>query len=219
MEHGDFSSAHVINVRTGEVVAHWHGRIDPDLMGSQVLAPLGRLYNDALMGVESNNHGLTTLTALRRGRYHPIYMQRSPRYKHSVPTEILGWRTSSITKPLAADELNMALRQGDVILHCGDTVAELRTYVRDENNKMTGSPFDDRTVSLMIANQMRKYVFLPEYEIQRDPPPGTWGYAEKQLYGSMPFEKMNTRKRGPEPPKIGEHFVREPRISTKVREK
>jgi hypothetical protein len=209
MEHGDFSSCHVINARTGEVVAHWHGRIDPDLFGSQVLAPLGRLYNDALMGVESNNHGLTTLKALQRVRYHPLYMQRSPRYKRSVPTDILGWRTTQITKPLAADELNMALRQGDVILHCGDTIAELRTYVRDENNKMTGSPFDDRTVSLMIANQMRRYVWMPEYEVHRAPPPGTWGWAEKQLYGSTPFEKMSNSRRGPEPPRIGDQFARD----------
>jgi hypothetical protein len=83
MEHGDFSSVHVINARNGHVVAHWHGRIDPDLLGTDVLAPLGKMYNWALVGVESNNHGLTTLKALQRAKYRPIYMQRSPRYKRS----------------------------------------------------------------------------------------------------------------------------------------
>jgi hypothetical protein len=209
MEHGDFSSCHVINARNGEVVAAWHGRIDPDLFGSEVLCSLGRLYNQALIGVESNNHGLVTLKAMQRARYHPIYMQRSPRYKKSVPTEILGWRTSQVTKPYAAMELNMALREGDVILHDADTIAELRTFVRDENGRMSGSPFDDRTISLMIANQMTKHVFLPEYEVKREPPPGTWGWLDRQLYGDDVFGKIAKRKRPPEPAKIGDQWTRE----------
>ena len=210
MEHGDYSSAHIINVRDGVVAAHWHGRIDPDLFGSQVLAPLGRMYNDALIGVESNNHGLSTLKALQRVRYHPIYMQRSPRYKRSIPTDILGWRTSQINKPLAMDELNMALREGTVILEDEQTIAELRTFVRDDSGKMKGSPFDDRTVSLAIANQMLKYVWLKDFEPHREPGPGTMGWMEKQLYGDDVYQKIAPRHRlAPRDP-IGSHFVRDP---------
>ena len=209
MEHGDYSSAHVINARNGEVVATWHGRIDPDLFGSDVLGPLGKMYGDALIGVESNNHGLTTLKALYRAKYHPLYMQRSPRYKKSVPTDLLGWRTSQITKPLAIDELNMALRKGDVTLWEAETVAELRTFVRDDAGKLTGSPFDDRTISLAITYQMTKHVFLKQYEPRREPGPGTMGWFEKQLYGDAPLERM-TRKRPFEPKPIGQHYVRDP---------
>ncbi len=209
MEHGDYSSAHVINVRDGRVVAAWHGRIDPDIFGSQVLAPLGHMYNDALIGVESNNHGLSTLKALQRARYHPLYMQRSPRYKRSIPTDILGWRTSQITKPLAMDELNMALREGSVILEDAETIAELRTYVRNDAGKMTGSPFDDRTVSLAIANQMLKYVWLKDFEPHREPGPGTMGWMEKQLYGDSVYQKIAPRHRlSPREP-IGNQFVRD----------
>lgn len=209
LEHGDFSSAHVINARTGEVVAHWHGRIDPDLLGTQVLIPLGRWYNNALVGVESNNHGLTTLKALQRGRYHPIFMQRSPRYKKSVPTDILGWRTTQITKPLAVDELNMALREGSVLLRDAETVSELRTFVRDEAGRMHGSPFDDRTISLSIANQMLKHVWLKQFEPVRDPPPGTMGYMEKMLYGRDLGSDLSSRRKIPDQREpIGSNFVR-----------
>ena len=211
LEHGDFSSAHVINAKSGKVVAHWHGRIDPDEFGTKVLVPLGRWYNQALMGVESNNHGLTTLKALQRAKYHPLYMQRSPRYKKSVPTDILGWRTSSITKPLAADELNMALREGTVKLHCADTVTELRTFVRDDSGRMKGSPYDDRTMSLMITNQMLKHVFLPQYEPDLQPGPGTWGYMEKQLFGDVPLVNGSLRNRI-EPKPIGDRWVRDERV-------
>ncbi len=211
MEHGDFSSVHVINARTGHVVAHWHGRIDPDLFGTDVLAPLGKMYNWALMGVESNNHGLTTLKALQRAKYRPIFMQRSPRYKKSVPTEILGWRTSQITKPLAIDELNMALRDGAVTLWHRETIAELRTFVRDETGKkMSGSPYDDRTISLAITNQMVKYVFLKQFEPELEPGPGTMGWMEKNLYGDDVFGSATNRRRlGRDP--IGQHWVRSDR--------
>jgi hypothetical protein len=211
MEHGDFSSAHVINARNGHVVAAWHGRIDPDLFASHALIPLGKMYGDALIGVESNNHGLTTLKALHRNKYHPIYMQRSPRYKRSVPTEILGWRTTQITKPLAVDELNMALREDAVTLWDASTLAELRTFVRDDAGKMMGSPFDDRTISLAIANQMVKYVWLKQYEPERLPGPGTMGWFERQLYGDDVFAKISTAKRPKEPEPIGQHLSRNPR--------
>lgn len=215
MEHGDFSSVHVINVRNGDVVATWHGRIDPDQLGSDVLAPLGRWYNDALIGVENNNHGLTTLTALRRLRYHPLFMQRSPRYKRSVPTDIMGFRTSQITKPIMVDELNMALRDGSLHLFEEETIAELRTFVRDESGKMMGSPFDDRTISLAIANQMTKFVFLKQYEPEREPGPGTMGWYEKQLYGDAPFEQFAVRKRPAEPIPIGAAWTRSPQATLK----
>jgi Terminase large subunit, T4likevirus-type, N-terminal len=210
-EHGDFSSAHVINARNGHVVATWHGRIDPDLYGAQVLAPLGHLYGDALIGVESNNHGLTTLKALHRKKYHPIYMQRSPRYKRSVPTDILGWRTTQVTKPLAVDELNMALREGAITLWDAATLSELRTFVRDDAGKMSGSPFDDRTISLSIANQMIKYVWLKQYEPEREPGPGTMGWFERQLYGDDVLKRITPSKRPPEREPIGVHNVRNPR--------
>jgi hypothetical protein len=209
MEHGDFSSAHVINARNGHVVAHWHGRIDPDLFGTDVLAPLGRMYQQALVGVENNNHGLTTVKALHRIHYHPLYMQRSPRYKKSIPTDILGWRTSSISKPLMIDELNAALREGACVLWDVETVAELRTFVRDDAGKLTGSPFDDRTISLAITNQMCKHVWLKQYEPEREPGPGTMGWYERQLYGDDVFAKISPRRYDtPEP--IGKQWVRDP---------
>src|SRR5699024_2618226 len=34
--HGDYSSAHVIDTKTGAVAAVWHGHIDPDLLGNQM---------------------------------------------------------------------------------------------------------------------------------------------------------------------------------------
>jgi len=208
MEHGDYASVHVINARNYEVVAHWHGLIDPDLLATEVLDRLGRWYNNALIGVESNNHGLTTLKFLHKNcRYNPIYTERSPKYKKSVPTDTLGFRTTQITKPLMIDELNEALR-GAMTLQCIETLAELRTFTRNEKGKMAGSPHDDRTISLAIANQMLKYVWLEQYSVKDTPPPGSFGAWEKQLYGSSMSDVLESRKQNAPRKPIGAFAVR-----------
>lgn len=161
--HGDYSVAQVIDVERGQVVACWRGHTDPDLFGSDVLYDLGDWYNHCIVGVENNNHGLTTLKALQRVGYRNIYRQRRLANRSPQATEILGWRTTAASKPLAIDELGKALRDGDLAVLDANTLAELRTFVREENGKMHGSPHDDLVMALAIANQMLKHVWLPEY--------------------------------------------------------
>ena len=177
--HGDYSSAHVIDANTYEVVASWHGHIDPDLFGEEVLHDLGTYYMNALIGVESNNHGLTTLKALQRSGYKNIYRQRRLGQRSPTATEILGWRTTAASKPLAIDELGAAIRNEEIGLYCAKTIGELRTFVREDNGKMHGSPHDDRVMSLAIANQMLHYVWLPEYLPNNAPPKGSLLWFER----------------------------------------
>jgi len=196
--HGDYSSVHVIDATTEEVVAHWHGHIDPDLFGSDVLYALGHWYNIALVAVENNNHGLTTLKALQRAGYKNIYRQR--RLAHRVPqsTEMLGWRTTAQSKPLAIDELSKALRDQELFLYDKNTIAELRTFVRESNGKMHGSPHDDRVMSLAIGNQMLKHVWSPEYTVEQAPPHGSVMWFEQFIIEKtepkMAIGAFNTRR-------------------------
>lgn len=179
--HGDYSVAQVINANTGTVVARWRGHIDPDLFGSDVLFDLGDWYNHALIGVENNNHGLTTLKALQRVNYRNIYRQRRLAQRSPQATEILGWRTTSASKPLAIDELAKALRDEELIIMDENTIAELRTFVREENGKMHGSPHDDLVMALAIANQMLKHVWLPEYMPDLEPPRYSFDWFAAQI--------------------------------------
>ena len=185
LSHGDYSSAHIVDATSGMVVAHWHGRIEPDLFG-ELLAELGWMYNTALVGVENNNHGLTTIKALQRTGYRSIYRQRRLASSRPVPTNILGWRTTATSKPLMIDELAMALRNEDIDICCEYTLAELRTYVRKENGKMTGSPHDDRVISLAIANQMLKFVYMPEYHVGENIPRNSLAWWEQFLISDKP---------------------------------
>ena len=66
------------------------------------------------------------------------------------------------------DDLGMALKNDELILRCENTLAELRTFTRNERGQMSGSPYDDRVMSLALANQMRKFAFVPEYQEEVD---------------------------------------------------
>lgn len=164
LEHGDFSVAAVVDNQSGKLVAVWHGHIDPDLFGSDVLPQLGWWYRNALIGVEVNNHGLTTLKALQRAGYENIYHRELHDQRTLQVTRKIGWRTQANTKPLLVDDLNRALRDGTLRVMDAETIAELKTFVRDEKGGMHGSPYDDRTIALGIAEQMRRWVFAPEYQ-------------------------------------------------------
>jgi hypothetical protein len=162
LDHGDFSSAHVVLANTGEVVAHWHGHFPPDLF-AQELVKLGFWYNTALIAPEANNHGLTVVTALRAAHYPKMFRSRSLATVKREPQQRFGWYTNVATKPILIDELVANLRDGSLRLYCGSTKAELETYTRDAKGRMKGSPHDDRVISLAIANQMLKYAFVKPY--------------------------------------------------------
>lgn len=167
LAHGDFSSAHVIDVGSGRVVAHWHGHVHPDLFGEQ-LYMLGSWYGGALLGVEVNNHGLTTVTSLRKLSYPNLWRRREEnRVTHTLSVEY-GWRTTVNTKPLLIDSLVQSVRDQDIDVRCVDTVGELVSYVRDDKGRTHGSPFDDRVISLALANYMRRFAHQVEYQSSRD---------------------------------------------------
>lgn len=188
--HGDYSVAYVLDADSGDVCAVWHGHIDPDLFGDQIIYDLGNWYNHALVGVESNNHGLTTLKALQKAGYRRIYRQRRLAQRAPQATEILGWRTTAVSKPLAIDELAKSLRDGAIGLGCEHTVAELRTFVREENGKMHGSPHDDRVMALAITVQMLKHVWLPEYAPSIEAPRFSFEWFAQQI---QPEREEKTR--------------------------
>lgn len=180
LAHGDYSCFHVIDAETGTIVATWHGHVDPDILGVLV-AEIGWKYNNCLVAVENNNHGLTTLKSMQRYGYKNLYRQRRVAQRTPEATEILGWRTTAASKPLAIDELAAAIRDGEVTILCQYTIAELKSFVRDANGKMHGSPHDDYVMSLAIAWQMLKHVWLPEYRQDQPPPMYSLAWFDRMI--------------------------------------
>ena len=160
--HGDYSCVQVLDLNTGEQAAIWHGHIPPDELATEVFN-LGLWYRDALCCVESNNHGLTTITVLRQLGYPRLFRKRTLNKVSNRMTQEYGWRTTRTSKPLMIDDLATALKNGELGLRDRNTLAELRTFTRNEKGSMSGSPFDDRVIALALANQMRKFAHAPEY--------------------------------------------------------
>jgi len=185
LAHGDFSSAHVIDAKSGKVVAEWWGKVEPDLFGTHILNMLGRYYNEALLGVENNNQGLVTVTALKRVQYPNLYRARGEENKRGTVkrTDTYGFSTNKKSKPLMIGELAGAIRDKAITIESEATIAELRTYVRDNSGGTHGSPHDDRVMSLAITVQMVKWCYLPEFQgAAPKPGPGTWGYNLEKMY-------------------------------------
>lgn len=157
LDHGDYSCADVLSVPDGRQVAQWHGHIDPDRFGA-VLAGLGVRYNRALLGVERNNHGLTTVTGLLNGGYPHLYAQEDLEYRaEGKETKKAGWLTTEKSKLKIIDQLHAELRDGDHGLACADTTLEMGTYVIDPDNGKYGAKagcYDDRVMSRAIAGEM-----------------------------------------------------------------
>jgi hypothetical protein len=158
---GDYSVMVIFDRKTGEEVAMWRGHIAADRFGAK-LDKWGRMYNNALMVVEINNHGLTTVTALRNLMYPTLYFRPSKFDSMGTPwSDRIGWKTSRVTRPIMVDDLNEALRNGSIILHSKDTIDEMVTFVYDSaNNMIAMSSFhDDGIFGTAIALQGFKVMY------------------------------------------------------------
>lgn len=156
LEHGDFSCADILEIPSGKQVAQWHGHIDPDMYG-EVLYRMGILYNHALIGVERNNHGLTTLKSLRDRNYSKLYVQVDLEHRvDEKETRKVGWLTTHKSKYKIIDQLAAELRDGNHGIFCKETIQEMRTYIIDEEGRYGAKPgcFDDRVMSRAIAGEI-----------------------------------------------------------------
>lgn len=153
---GDFSVATVVDISTMEAVARWRGHCDPDKFG-EILGALGTYYNYALIGVEVNNHGLTTVQKLRDTFYTNLYKRdRGYDEEWETPTVNLGWKTDMRTKRLMIDDLIKLVRERvikdkDIVF-----INEAFSYVRDERGRMNAEEgsHDDVVMSTAIAYQL-----------------------------------------------------------------
>lgn len=155
LEHGDYSCADVLDSK-GRQVAQWRGHIDPDQYGL-VLKWLGKAYNRALIGVERNNHGLTTLKTLQDEGYPHLYVQMDLEHRaENKQTKKVGWLTTAKSKNKIIDQLSAELRDGEHGIACAETIQEMATFVIDETGSMGAKPgcYDDRVMARAIAGEM-----------------------------------------------------------------
>lgn len=155
----DWSVIDVMEVSTWKTVARWRGHIDPDLLGG-VAFNIGMFYNQALIGVETNNHGISTVQHLRNKFYRNLYMREtSEDEQFQVRTTKMGWVTNKKTKPIAINDLAAAIREGDIIDLDVVFIREAMTYVVDDQGYTAANEgtFDDCVMAKAINLQMAQW--------------------------------------------------------------
>lgn len=164
----DFSVIHVMKNRNNQTVARWRGHIDPDLLGG-IVYQIGIFYNNALVGVEINNHGLTTVQSLRNKSYPNLYMrENSEENRFQERTAVMGWRTDKKTKPVIINNLAKAIREDDIIDLDVVFLSEGQTYVVDDQgytNAQEGQ-FDDTVMAAAIVLEMANYNTLNSEDLK-----------------------------------------------------
>lgn len=153
LESGDFSAMSVIN-RDWQQVASYCNHIHPDLFGADMIG-MGKLYNEALLAPEVNNHGLTTLTHITKANYRFLYMRQVLDERTNQYTAKAGWQTNVKTKPMMLDEFIAAYRDKHCQVNDVETLREMLSlaYEPDGSANLNGK---DRVVSFCIAIQAAK---------------------------------------------------------------
>lgn len=164
---GDNSSVVVLNCKTYTVDAHYQGKIEPDVLASY-LSSWGNYYHEALIVVESNNHGLVTIKYLK-DLYKRLYNRKVYDKIADDWTEKIGFQTNARTKPLLIGNLDKALRS-NLAIPSVDIIDELMSYVIEDDGSTNASEGkkDDNVIALALAIQ--GYLETSEYAIKPEEP-------------------------------------------------
>ena len=162
LQTGDYSVAQVLDSKKRQV-AVWRGHVHPDYF-AEVLYHLGTYYNDAIIIVENNSHGILTCTRLGKEMAYPHFYQTTEVDKVTErETTRLGFHTNVKTKPLVIDQLRASMREGELQLNDKTTIREMLTYIVTESGAMEAEAgcFDDCVMSLALANHIHEGAWDP----------------------------------------------------------
>lgn len=201
-EGSDACVCQVIDNSTGAQVAVFRSsEIDEDEFTRQLWC-LGRYYNDALVGVETN-FSTYPVRELERLRYPRQYVRESvDNYTHE-PLRSYGFRTDMKTRPIVVSTLVSYVREHPEDVRDADTIGEMLTFVRnaDFRAEAEAGAHDDLVMALGIAHVIRdsqSYTVSEEfpsvewtegmYEDWRNAPPSVREYL-KEKWGTPPKRK------------------------------
>ena len=147
---GDYAALQIIEKKSGLQCAELCGHLDPRELAKRAAA-LAREYNDALLVVERNNHGMAVLAYLSTiEHYENVYEQRG----------LAGWLTTAISRPAMVEQIGAALGAGAKIFSSSRLLAECRTFVRQKDGR-TGAAagvHDDCLMAMAMALGVRAEV-------------------------------------------------------------
>lgn len=151
----DYFVGQVLDNRTGEQVAVLHHRMGERMYAEQLYC-LGKFYNDALIGIETNYSTYPEMCLEDMGYRHLYVRERYDTYTGAT-AQAFGFETTSRTRPVIIDGLRDVARRELGLINDYDTLGEMLVFVYDENWRPAAEEgeHDDLVMALAIAHAIR----------------------------------------------------------------
>lgn len=156
-EGSDYFVAQVLDNITCEQVAVLRHQYDEDEYAEQVYQ-LGTLYNDAMVGIESN-YSTYPIKRLEQMGYQNMYVREQEDTFAGSIRKAFGFQTNARTRPVIIAGLVEAMRDSVSTVNHRETLEEMLTFVRNEAKKLRPEAeegaHDDCVMALAIAWYIR----------------------------------------------------------------
>jgi len=152
---GDFSTFHIVDNESCEVVAEYMGKTPPDKL-ADLLFEYGKKYNEALICPEQNTFGYFTCVKLRDDGYPKLYYQGAtgdPFEYHSMdPNAVPGFSTQTKTRSQILTKLEELARNSVLKVYSQRLYDQLQAFVWNGSRAQASKDaHDDLIMSLAIA--------------------------------------------------------------------
>ena len=152
---GDFSTFHILDNETCELVAEYMGKIPPDKL-ADLLFEYGKMYNDALVCPEQNTFGYFTCVKLRDDGYPHLYYHGSSgdpfEFRPIDPGAVPGFSTQAKTRSQILAKLEELVRNSILKIYSQRLYDQLQAFMWNGSRAQASKDaHDDLVISLAIA--------------------------------------------------------------------
>jgi phage terminase large subunit len=154
-EGSDYFIGQVLNNINGCQVATLRHQFDEDIYAKQVYC-LGKHYNNALIGIETNFSTYPVKELTRLGYSRQYVREHEDTFTGSIQ-KTYGFKTTSLTRPLIIAELVTLVREHIELFNDIATLEEMLTFVRNEKGRPEAQDgaHDDCIMALAITYYVR----------------------------------------------------------------
>lgn len=151
----DYSTFHIIDYETCEVVAEFMGKTPPDKL-ADLLIEYGKRYNDALVCPEQNSFGYFTCVKLRDAGYPRLYytgFRGDPfDYRPVNPDDLPGFSTQTKSRHQILAKLEELIRNGMVKSYSQRLYDQLQAFIwNGAKAQASKDAHDDLIISVSIG--------------------------------------------------------------------
>lgn len=157
----DRSGVGLLRKDTGACVAALHGLFSPRVLADHCVR-ICREYNNALLGVERENHGHAVIQKIQDLGYGQSHYMGGSLFYHKLGREGTtrpGWHTNAETRAIMLDRMAEALEEGTILMRDREFLSEALSFRLQPSGKFEADQgtHDDAVIKWSIANMMRQH--------------------------------------------------------------